>query len=43
MKMSFTDIGMSDQLLSYSNGKEVIDYFKSLLDDLESLGFDKEE
>ena len=41
--MSFTDIGMSDQLLSYSNGKEVIDYFKSLLDDLESLGFDKEE
>ena len=36
MKMNFRDIGVHDKLVMFSNGKEVADYFETMLSDIES-------
>ena len=33
MKLNFADIGITDRLIQFSNGQEVVDYFDSLLED----------
>ena len=35
MRMNFKDIGIEDKLVVFSGGKEVTDYFDSMLSDLE--------
>ena len=35
MQMSFKDIGIQDKIVLFSNGKEVSDYFDSILGDIE--------
>ena len=35
MKMKFQELGIEDKLILFANGKEVVDYFESLLHDSE--------
>ena len=35
MKMNFSDINITDKLVMFSNGQDVVDYFDSLLKDLD--------
>ena len=32
MKMNFSDLGIENKLVQFSNGKDAVDYFRKLLD-----------
>ena len=42
MKLSFADIGITDRLVMFSNGQEVVDFFDKLLQDIKNAGNESE-
>ena len=40
--MNFADLGISDKLITFPDGKQVVEYFDKLLNDIESLAENSE-